>query len=257
MTPNPPPPPAPTPTAPGQNKMSPLAKVAIGCGIVAVICALVLGAALSFGVHWFKKKVGDNPTLAAAELIVRANPELEVVDSDSKAGTLTIKNTKTGEVVTMNADDVKNGKISFTTKEGTTTFDASQTGEGGQVKMTNEKGEQVTFSAGQGAPKNVPAWVPAYSNGKVEGSYDATTAEGRSAMFTVTTEDPVDQVAEFYESQLKGAGFKVEKSSYEANAMKTIILAATGGDADKRSATVTISTNDGKTQALVNFNEKK
>ena len=255
MTPNPPPPPAPAPMAPAPNKMSPMAKVAIGCGIFAVICALVVGAAVSFGVHWFKKKA-ENPTLAAAELIVRANPELEVVDSDSKEGTLTIKNIKTGEVVTMNAKDIEDGKLTVTTKEGTTTIDGSQSGEGGQVKVTNEKGEEATFMAGQGAPQNLPSWIPTYSGGDIQGSYDATTAEGRSAMFTVTTADPVDQVAEFYESQLKGSGFKVEKSSYEANGQKTVILAGTSAD-DKRTATVTVSTNEGKTQALVNFNEKK
>jgi hypothetical protein len=257
MTPNPPPPPAPpAPTAPGQKKMSTMAKVAIGCGIVAVIGALLFAVALSVGVHWFKKKVGDNPTLAAAELMVRANPELEVLESDSEKGTLTIKNTKTGEVVTMNAKDIEDGKITFSTKEGTTTIDGSQTGEGGSVKVTNEKGEQATFSAGQGAPKNVPSWVPTYSGGTIEGSYDATTTEGRSAMFTVTTADPIDQVAEFYESQLKGGGLKVEKNSYEANGQKTVILAGTSED-DKRTATVTVSTNEGKTQALVNFNEKQ
>lgn len=258
MTPNPPPPPpAPAPMAPAPNKMSPLAKVAIGCGIVAVIGALVVGAAVSFGVHWFKKKVGDNPTLAVAEAIVRANPELEVVDSDSKEGTLTIKNTKTGEVVTMNAKDVEDGKITFTTKEGTTTFDADQNGkDGGTVKMTNEKGEQATFTTGQGAPQNLPSWVPTYSGGDVQGSYDATTAEGRSAMFTVTTTDSVDQVAGFYQSQLEGSGFKVEKTSFETSGQKTISLAATGSD-EKRSATVIVSTSEGKTQAVVNFNEKK
>jgi hypothetical protein len=236
--------------------MSPMAKVAIGCGIFAVICALVVGAAVSFGVHWFKKKVGDNPTLAVAEAVVRANPELEVVDSDSKAGTLTIKNTKTGEIVTMNAKDVENGKITFTTKDGTTTFDGSKNGEGGTVKVTNEKGEQATFTAGQGAPQNLPSWVPTYSGGEVQGVMDASTTEGRSATFTVTTTDSVDEVANFYESQLKGSGFKVEKTSFEANGQKTINLAATGND-EKRSATVIVSTSDGKTQALVNFNEKK
>jgi hypothetical protein len=233
-----------------------MAKVAIGCGIVVVICALLAGAALSFGVHWFKKKVGDNPTLAVAEAVVRANPELEVVDSDSKAGTLTIKNTKTGEVITMNAKDIEDGKLTVTTKEGTTTFDGSQSGEGGSLKVTNEKGEQATFTAGQGAPQSLPSWVPTYSGGEVQGAYDATTVEGRSAMFTVTTGDSVDQVAEFYESQLKGNGLNVQKNSMEANGEKTIILAGTSAD-DKRTATVTVSKSDGKTQALVNFNEKK
>lgn len=259
MTPNPPPPPPPgsAPTGPAQNKMSPLAKVAIGCGIVAIICALVVGAAVSFGVHWFKKKVGDNPTLAVAEAVVRANPDLEVVSSDSEAGTLTIKNTKTGEVVTMNAKDVEDGKITFTTKDGTTTFDASQDGkDGGSVKVTNDKGEQTTFMAGQGAPQNMPSWIPTYSGGDIQGSYDASTAEGRSAAFTVTTSDPVDKVAEFYESQLKGNGLSVQKNTMEANGQKTVILAATSSD-EKRTAMVSVSTSEGKTMASVNFNEKK
>jgi hypothetical protein len=257
MTPNPPPPPAPVPPmAPAPNKMSPVAKIAIGCGIVVVICALLAGAALSFGVHWFKKKVGDNPTLAVAEAVVRTNPELEVVDSDSKAGTLTIKNTKTGEVVTMNAKDIENGKITFTTKDGTTTFDGSQSGEGGEMKVTNEKGEQATFTAGQGAPQNLPSWVPTYSGGTVQGAYDANTTEGRSAMFTVTTEDSIDQVAELYQSQLEAGGLTIQKNTTEASGQKTIILVGTSAD-DKRTATVTVSTSDGKTQALVNFNEKK
>lgn len=253
MTPNPPPPPV--PPAPGQKKMSTLAKVGIGCAVVAVLFAIVIGALVATGVSFLKRKA-ENPTLAAAELMVRANPELEVVDSDTDAGTLTIKNTKTGEVVTMNAKDIEDGKITFTTKDGTTTFDGSQSGDGGSMTVTNEKGEEATFTAGQGAPKDVPSWIPTYSGATIEGSYDATTAEGRSAMFTVTTTDAIDQVAEFYESQLKGSGFKVEKSSYEANGQKTVILAATGSD-EKRSATVTVTTNEGKTQALVNFNEKK
>ncbi len=260
MTPNPPPPPPPgsAPTGPAQNKMSPLAKVAIGCGIVAILGVIVVGIAISVGVHWFKKKVGDNPTLAVAEAVVRANPDLEVVSSDSEAGTLTIKNTKTGEVVTMNAKDLeKEGKVTFTTKDGTTTFDASQDGkDGGSVKITNEKGEQATFTAGQGAPQNLPSWLPIYAGADVQGSYDATTAEGRNAMFTVTTTDPVDKVAEFYESQLKSSGLKVEKTSYEAGGQKTVTLTSTE-DGGKRFASVAVSTSDGKTQALVNFNEKK
>src|SRR5262245_51615187 len=103
----------PPPPATGPQKMSPLAKVGIGCLVFAVLCAIAIGVMFSAGVHFLKKKVGDNPTLAAAELIIRANPELEVVDSDSKAGTLTIRNTKTGEVVTMNAKDIEDGKITF------------------------------------------------------------------------------------------------------------------------------------------------
>jgi hypothetical protein len=91
------------PPAPGQKKkMSALGWIAIGCGAIAVLCILAFGGAALFVKHKVDK-MGKNPTLAAAELMVRANPELEVVESDSDKGTLTIKNSKTGEVVTMNA----------------------------------------------------------------------------------------------------------------------------------------------------------
>ena len=247
------------PPVPGQKKkMSALGWVAIGCGAIAILGILAMGAMVAAG-GWFFKKQADkfekNPALAAAELAVRANPELEVVESDTDDGTLTIKNTKTGEVVTMNAKDIQDGKLTFTTKDGTTTIDGSSTEEGGTIKMTNEKGEEAVIGATAGAPKNLPSWVPTYAGATIEGSYDATTAEGRNAMFTLKSADSVDQVAEFYKSSLEGAGLKVERSAYETAGQKTIMLVGKTDD-DKRNVTVTISNSEGQTQAMVNFAEK-
>ncbi|HEX6862072.1 MAG TPA: hypothetical protein VF414_04605, partial [Thermoanaerobaculia bacterium] len=168
--------------------MSALGWIAIGCGAIAILAILALGGAAFIGGRFLKNKVADmekNPAVAAAELMVRANPELEVVESDEDAGTLTIKNTKTGEVITMNAKDIEEGRLTFETKEGTTTFDGSSAGESGTLKVTNEKGEEAVFGVGAGAPKNLPSWLPVYSGAEVQGAYDATTAEGRNAMFTV------------------------------------------------------------------------
>jgi hypothetical protein len=247
------------PPAPGQKKkMSALGWIAIGCGAIAIIAILALGGAAFIGGRFLKNKAAEfekNPTLAAAELMVRANPELEVVESDSDEGTLTIKNTKTGEVVTMNAKDIEEGKLTFETKDGTTTFDGSSSGESGTLKVTNEKGEETVIGTTAGAPKNLPSWVPLYDGAKVEGSFDGTTAEGRNATFTVTSSDSVDQVAEFYQSKLEGAGLKVERNSFEGNGQKTIMVVGTAED-EKRMASVTVSTNEGQTLALVNFVEK-
>lgn len=244
---------------PGQKKkMSALGWIAIGCGAIAVLAILALGGAAFIGGRMLKKqadKFENNPALAAAELMVKANPELEVVKSDEDAGTLTIKNTKTGEVITMNAKDIEEGKLTFETKDGTATFDGSQTADGGTLKVTTDKGEEVQFGTTAGAPKNLPSWVPMYGNAKVEGAYDATTAEGRNAMFTVTSSDSVDQVAAFYKSKLEGAGLKVEQSSYETDGQKTVMLVGTT-EGEKRTASVTISSSDGQTQAMVNFGEK-
>src|SRR5262245_60717402 len=120
------------PPVPGQKKkISALGWIAIGCGAIAILCFLALGGIAFIGGRFLKNKAAEfekNPTLAAAKLVVQANPDLEVVKSDDDAGTLTIKNTKTGEVVTMNAKDIEDGKITFTTKDGTTTFDGSSSG---------------------------------------------------------------------------------------------------------------------------------
>ena len=247
------------PPVPGQKKkMSALGWIAIGCGAIAIIGILALGGAAFIGGRFLKNKAAEfekNPTLAAAELVVQANPELEVVESDSDEGTLTIKNTKTGEVVTLNAKDIEEGKLTFETKDGTTTIDGSSAEEGGGIKVTDAKGQETTFSAGAGAPRNLPSWVPLYANAKVEGSYDATTAEGRNAMFTVTSSDSVDQLAEFYQSKLEAEGLKVERSSYETDGNKAIMLVGKTDD-DKRTVQVTVAANDSQTQAMVNFAEK-
>ena len=243
------------PPVPGQKKkMSALGWIAIGCGAIAILCILALGGAAFIGGR-FLKKAADNPAFTAAKIAVQANPDLELVESDEDEGTLTVKNVKTGEVVTLNAKDIQEGKFTVTTDEGTTTFDGSKTGDGGTLTVTTDKGEQAVFGATAGAPANLPSWVPIYTGAKIEGSYDATTAEGRNAMFTVTSSDSVDQVAEFYQSKLEAEGLKVERSSYETAGSKTIMLVGKTDD-DKRTANVTISSNEGQTQAMVNFGEK-
>ena len=247
-----------TPPEPGKKKISTLGWVGIGCGAVVVLGILAVGVMVAAGGWFLKNKAEEfekNPTLAAAKLMVQANPELEVVKSDEDAGTLTIKNTKTGEVVTMNAKDIEEGKLTFTTKDGTATFDGNQTADGGTLKVTTDKGEQMTFGATEGAPKNLPSWVPVYSGGTVAGAYDATTPEGRSSMFTVSTSDSVEQVAEFYQSQLESAGLQVERSSYESSGNKTIMLVGKTDD-DKRNANVAVASNGGQTQATVTIGEK-
>ncbi|HSF39476.1 MAG TPA: hypothetical protein VLT87_06755, partial [Thermoanaerobaculia bacterium] len=118
------PPPAP------KKGLGPLAWVGIGCGAL-----LVIGVVAMFAVGYIAKrqldKFEDNPAMAAATLAVRLNPELELVKADEENNTLTVKNKKTGEVVTLSAEDIKEGKFTVTTDEGTTTFDADGDGKDG------------------------------------------------------------------------------------------------------------------------------
>lgn len=251
----------PSPAPAPKKKMSPLAWVAIGCGAVVVLGIVAVVVMVAAG-GWFIKKQADkfaqNPAIAAAELAVRANPELEVVESDPAAGTLTVRNKKTGEVVTWNADELEQGKFSITTSEGTATFEGTGGGqEGGTFKVTNEKGEVATITGSSGGPSDLPAWVPSYPGGTTAGSFDSTTTEGRSAAFTVSTSDGIAEVMAFYKGRLEALGLKVETSSTEANG-RVALATVSGGSADqKRTVTVMVTPGDGgRTSAVVTFTEK-
>lgn len=246
----------PAPGAPPAKKgMSPLAWIGIGCVVLLVLCGIaftIMGYFAKRAVDRFSK----NPTMAAAELMVKANPDLELVKADEDHNTLTVKNKKTGETLTINADDAKNGKWEIKTDKGTATFDTSS-GKGLNIQATDEKGQKSTTTfGGAGAPANLPSWLPVYPGGTVQGTYDTTNAEGRTAAFTVSTKDDSTKVIDYYESQLKGAGLPAEKSTYTTNG--TTGGTVTGKSADgKREASVIVSSSEGNTQAVITFSEKK
>ena len=249
-----PPPPGAAPQPAPKKGLGALGWVLIGCGGLIVIAALVMG-----GIAWYAKtkitEFGKNPVFNGAKLAVQMNPELELVSADEQHSTLTIKNKKTGEVMTINAEDAKNGHIEFKGKEGTATFDASA--KEGTFKVTNEKGETATFGANPGGPANLPSWMPVYPGGTVQGTFDTTTAEGRSAAFTVTIKDPIDKVLDYYESQLKAAGLKVEKTSVTSNDKTSGGTITAKSDDEKRQASVILSLSNDETTAIITFQEKK
>jgi uncharacterized protein YneF (UPF0154 family) len=246
-------PPAPG-VPPAKKGMSPLAWVGVGCIVLLVLAGIAVGV-----MGWFAKravdKFAENPTMNAAELMVRMNPDLELVSSDKKTNTITVKDKKTGEVTTISAEDAKNGKFTIKSDKGTATFDASS-GNGLSVQSTDEKGQVSTFNAGAGTPQNLPSWLPTYPGGTVQGTLDTTNAEGRSATFTVNTKDDSTKVLDYYESQLKAAGLKVEKTTTTSNGQTGGSVSGKSDDG-KREASVLVSSTTEGTQAFVSFTEKK
>jgi len=238
--------------APQKKGMGPLGWILIGCGVVLVIIMIAM-VSCGFFVKRFAERVKKNPAAFAAELAVKANPDLEMVSSDPDAGTMTVKNKKTGETVTLNFEDIKEGKFKFKTDKGETTMEVGgeKEGGGGFLKVTGADGKEATFSAGGNAPAKLPSWIPEYPGGAMHGTFDATSSEGHTGAVTVETGDSVAQVIAFYESKLKAEGLKITKVEMGAGSMVT----GTSDDS-KRSVNVTVSTENGKTQALVSFNDK-
>lgn len=239
------PPPAP------KKGLSPLAWVGIGCGALLLLGVIAFAGAAWWGANKIKD-FAENPE-KIAELVIRANPDVEVVSTDKETGTITVRDKNTGEEMTLNLKDIQEGKIEFKSKEGTMTMD------GTGVKVTDEQGQTSTFSAAAGTG-DLPDWVPVYPGGESQGTFATDTPEAKAGGVTVKTTDSVDKVVKFYEDKLKADGYSVQQSTSSANG--TISGAVVSGSTEGEARTVSVmagpsSDGSGGTEAVITFSEKK
>jgi len=105
-----------------------------GCGAIFLL-ALIVVAAVFFIVWRKSNEYLSHPVMFEAEQAVAANPDLEIASMDVEKNTMTIRHKETGETMTLNAEDVKEGKFSFSSHE---------VGEGAK---TDAKGEAAQTDA--------------------------------------------------------------------------------------------------------------
>lgn len=252
------PPPAGASQQPPKKGMGPLAWIGIGCGVIVVIAFIVMAG----GAYLFKTKVVDpfkkNPAMVMAKGVIAANPDLELVSADDNAQTITVHNKKTNETLTMNLDDVKNGRFKFTSNGKTSNIDVTQQGQGGvTIKTQDEKGQEATFVAGGGAPKDLPAWLPLYPGATAQGGFSTRSATETSQVFTLTTNDPVDRVIAFYQEQLKDNGLTVQQPTSMAVGGQTTMSTVIADSSDKkRHVQIVAQATNGKSQASITYEEK-
>ena len=251
-----------TPEVAPKKGMSTVVKVLLGCG---VLLFLLVGSCVVVGGYFAKKTIGglsdfakevesnpDAATVRAAAMALRLNPEVEVLSSDPAAGTITVREKKTGKEITFNLDDIKAGKFSITADGEKTNIDIDATGEnGGQMKVVTDQGTAV-FGAGGG---KTPEWIPSYPGGRTEGLANIEAKGEKSGTYTLRTADAPDAVTAFFETQLKAAGFEVQKASMSFNGAPSGTLTATAEEG-KRQLSITAAAQDGETQALVTYSEK-
>ncbi|MBD3413184.1 MAG: hypothetical protein GF421_01980, partial [Candidatus Aminicenantes bacterium] len=113
-------------------------KIAIGCGVVAVVGIIIIAVVVISGGVFLSKKAKEagidadllkkNPALAAAKVAIAANPELELVNVDEDSRTMTVRNKETGEKLKIDFEDIEKGRISFETEEGEMTLKADEAG---------------------------------------------------------------------------------------------------------------------------------
>jgi archaellum component FlaG (FlaF/FlaG flagellin family) len=242
--------------APERKGLHPLAWVGIGCGVLLVIVVCVTLIAGFFVARKVKDVASDfenNPGLAAARFIVKASPELEEVEVDEEAGTMTIRNTTTGELITVNFEDIEEGRFSWTADGEEVTVDVSDA-EDGTVKIESSDGKGWQLSAGE-VSDEVPSWVPIYPGTDPAGGTTMKSSDGMTGNFELTTDDPVAGVIAFYQETLKARGFTVSVNTFTGEGSDGGMVNASAAD-EKKSVVVVISREDGPTKVAVNFSSE-
>lgn len=263
------PPPIPG-SAPAKKGLSPLAWIAIGCGglvVVGFIVFIALGAFVfkkgkdmveeATGTSSFEelaKKLEENPAKTAAELAIRVNPELDLVSTDDDAGTITFRNTETGEEATLSFEDIAEGRFTMTTDEGEFSIDASEE-EGGGVTFSGPEGE-TRFGAATDL-SDVPDWVPLYPGAsETQSAFHTTSGEGTTGALTSKTTDDAKQVVAHYKELFEDEGYKVQTESVTTTPDGALgIISAQRGDGS--SLNVMATQGDAETTVAINYNGKK
>jgi hypothetical protein len=209
-----------------------------GLIVIVILCVVVF---TFFVVHKVKEAGFDpelmrrNPGMAVSKMIAAANPDAEVVSTDENQGTITIRDKKTGKVVTMTFDQAKNGQ-----------FKISAQGDDGTA----------TMEIGAGAGK-LPSWVPNYPGSTAQSTFNVSgvgnNGSGDGGNFTFTTKDPASKALAFYQDKAKEMGMKVNLNS--TTDQGGMIIAA--DDDSKRTLTVVVGGGSGDTTVNVTYAQKK
>jgi hypothetical protein len=243
---------------PERTGLHPLAWVGIGCGVLLVIVITVLmvgGFFLARTVQNVAEDFEDNPGLAAAKFIVKASPDLEEVETDEDAGTMTIRNTKTGEIITVNFDDINEGRFSWTADGEEMTIDVSDA-EDGTVKIESSDGDGFALTTGSAVNEEIPDWLPVYPGSEPTNRGTMKTNDSVNGNFTLSTDDAVAEVLEFYREQLKSEGFQVTVNTYSGGDNEGAMINSVH-EAENRSVIVVIGSDDGSTTVNLTYSSKK
>jgi hypothetical protein len=227
-------PPASPAGAPPSQKSNVLKWVLIGIG---AFFALIVIAVVGLGLFVANKArqagidpglIKRNPTLAAARMMVAANPDVEMVSADEGRQEITVRDKKSGKTYTVSFEDARDGK--FVMKE-----------DGGKSSLT------------VGGVAKIPAWVPDYPGSDPQGAF-ATRGQGaESGTFTFKTKDSSDKVVKYYDDQLKSSGMTVTSNITNQNGAESAGMLSAEDEAKHHSVIVIVGVEGNETTVAVTY----
>jgi hypothetical protein len=242
--------------APAKKGLPVWAWIGIGCGALIVLVLIVVTIGGVLVANKVKDVAADfekNPAMATARMIVKLNPELEEVSTDEEEGTITVRNTKTGEETTVNFEDIEDGKFSFKTGDREITVDATGLEDTGSIKVTDDEGA-VVFSTGETSAEDIPPWVPVYPGTEPTSRHTMRNDENLTGGFEVVTTDRVAVVLEFYRTTLEGAGYKISVNTFSQDDSEGGMVNGRH-ESEQRSVVVILNSEEGSTKVVVSYNQ--
>jgi len=239
------------PTPPPVKKKGWLFWGLIGCG---GLMALVILVVVLFGMYIWHK-VPKSPAQLAAVLITANNPDAEVVAIDESRGLLKVKDKKTGKEITINLEEAKKGKITFTGDDNEqVTFDAEAAGKEGLLRVQTKEGSAVL---GAGIPKDLPDWVPLYPGAEAVGSGAGQTATAMGGTLQLKSADSADEIFQFYRDALKKAGMQVGLQGQQSEQAGSVKVLSGSDQNNKRHLSVTLAGSEDGTQIMLVYQARK
>ena len=253
-TPPVPPPPAsagPAPGASGKKGMPVWGWIGIGCGCLVLLAILAFVGLVVFGgkkIADFAEEMENNPA-AAVELAVKLNPDLELVETDTEARKITVRNKDTGEVATFDFSDIENGNFSF---EGADGSNFSVKGSEGKLETTGADGAKATFGAGQNV-ENLPSWLHLYPDGSTEVGFTQKGSGQATGILTQTTDAAMEDVADHFEKHFESEGWKTSRSQMNMGGQQIIVISGNSDDGTYSQAIQVTKGEEGKTTLSMQY----
>ena len=244
--------------APASKGLPVWAWVGIGCGALMILILVVVMVGGFFVARKVKDVAADfeeNPAMATARMIVKLNPEFEEVSTDEEAGTMTVRNTETGEEITVNFEDIEEGKFSFTTDKGEITVDASEMQESGTINITDDEGG-VVFSTGGAVSDDVEAWVPIYPGCEPANRHTMRTEQEQTGGFELETPASVKEVLEFYRAALEGEGYQVAVNTFTQEESEGGMVNGSHGEKGRNVVAIFSSDGGGPTKIVIQYSQR-
>ncbi len=236
---------------------SPFAILGIGCGILAIGLGIGAFVLIGKGCSMAKEYAAEyqkNPAKATALLVLKSNPDYELVSTDDAKSEVTVKQKSTGETLTLSFDDIAQGKMVMKNSKGQViTMDGSQQG---KITINGPSGTTTIGGKADGSTAP-PAWVPQYPGATVQSGGLKSEQEDKISGTSVSmTSDPVQKVRDTFETDLKAAGFTVTTTSGGNDiATGTLINATKTGP--EQNLTIALSTVGQTTNIVINYNGTK